>query len=332
MKKKRILQTVLIASLTLIIGFLAGIFIVGFPPEAYVLPGTIGKADRYRNVKITENDISLRNELLDNSKLQEQYRDYLNYYYIKAVQTSTNLSRLIEVSAGNEDFQPVYMGYEEPLKSYHRFMNAARVDILNALTTVVSLNRDQKMPVIESLNQAGIAISRMRHLDSQLAEFLMVVFDFLHERPDKDYPALANIHDLLAMGIIESAYITQNKPLLKYLDKKPLVNDEEGMDKLIASATQTNALNEFLSNDLQRLSVVASDIDFLQDVVLLMEDQFDWRSSYVIASSLDSEQLLLCSTEELERLGMYNHALQSFISSIHELGHIIDGFDYLGSY
>ncbi|MDZ4204800.1 MAG: hypothetical protein U1C46_08295, partial [Bacteroidales bacterium] len=69
----------------LLIGFSAGL-IVGIMLANPGLSlreaaGTIGKIDKYRNVKITEADIELRNELLADEGLRKAFTSYLNYEY-----------------------------------------------------------------------------------------------------------------------------------------------------------------------------------------------------------------------------------------------------------
>lgn len=67
MKNRHVRLTIFTAILALIAGIFIGLFLANFTSDDEHLGGTIGKVDRYRNVKVTEDDVLLRNELVDDT-------------------------------------------------------------------------------------------------------------------------------------------------------------------------------------------------------------------------------------------------------------------------
>ncbi|MBU2555730.1 MAG: hypothetical protein KKF98_14850, partial [Bacteroidetes bacterium] len=88
MKTKNALKPILFAVLGLVAGILIGMSFNGFPPHDSELAGSIGKVDSKRNVRITENDILLRNELVKDTASLLQYQQYLSYLYYKSLKSS----------------------------------------------------------------------------------------------------------------------------------------------------------------------------------------------------------------------------------------------------
>jgi hypothetical protein len=82
MKKITTTQTTLIAIVALVVGFLIGFSIKSNVPSTDELAGSIGKVDRFRNVQITEEDIMLRNELVEDTAKRSQYEKYLLYHLL----------------------------------------------------------------------------------------------------------------------------------------------------------------------------------------------------------------------------------------------------------
>ncbi len=165
MKLTQNIQIGLIAIVALIVGILIGAVLQWPNFESDSLGGTIGRADRYRNVQITENDILLRNELLGDAEKQELYKSYLNYYYIRAMRTSAELNRAVASARMVPEFQGTFLDYSEGLSGFANYLDAARIDILKAIDVVVSLEDNPRVPVVEYLNQANNVIARIRQYD-----------------------------------------------------------------------------------------------------------------------------------------------------------------------
>jgi hypothetical protein len=85
MKTKKGILTALVVVISLAAGFLMGV-LVDFPKtENTQLSGTIGRVQNYKNVKITEEDIELKNQLTSDILILKAISNYFNYYYVSAV-------------------------------------------------------------------------------------------------------------------------------------------------------------------------------------------------------------------------------------------------------
>ena len=78
MKKRNGLLLTLAVIASLAIGFLIGIMVDIPKTDNTQVAGTIGKIQNYKNVKITEQDIQIKNELLADSVLMKAIGNYFN--------------------------------------------------------------------------------------------------------------------------------------------------------------------------------------------------------------------------------------------------------------
>ena len=78
MKKRNGLLLTLAVIASLAIGFLIGIMVDIPKTDNTQVAGTIGKIQNYKNVKITEQDIQLKNELMADSVLLKAIGNYFN--------------------------------------------------------------------------------------------------------------------------------------------------------------------------------------------------------------------------------------------------------------
>ncbi len=241
MKKKTtfVTQTWLMAIVALLVGFLIGYSINNLPPAGNDVAGSIGKLDRYRNVKVSEEDIQLRNELLEDTLKRRQYQQYLMYYYYQALRTATDAQQVISRTSKVEDFNKLYYPYTDAIEQFSQYLDIARNDILEALTLIVSLDDNESLPVINYLNQAQNAIARIKHHDAILTNYMKAMASYIDENQHTNYELLEEAHDILLFNLANGAILTQNKPILNYLDKHQFFL-EDGR-KVITSEMSLNA-------------------------------------------------------------------------------------------
>ena len=232
MKKNNQKSTILIAVVALFAGFFIGVFFSGGTFTESEMAGTIGRLDNQRNVQITEDDIRLRNEIADNLELRDVYVDFLNYFYMKALRTSQNLYDIMQKAEQVEAFSEVYANHEPALKTYESFLDVARTDILQASSTLMNIERQQNVPVVELLNQANNAIHRIRSHDNALFNFMQDVNAFLQAQ-DTFYEEIADVHDMIYFHSIESAMVYDNKPVYNQLRELALKNQLDGVEKVL---------------------------------------------------------------------------------------------------
>lgn len=328
MKKNTKLQTGLIAILALIIGFAIGTLVDIPSTDTDDLAGAIGKVDRYRNVQVTEDDILLRNELVEDSAKRELYQQYLTYYYYKTLKTANDLERVLENTRQVEEFSREYPGYFNTLADYREYLKTAQTDILLANTMVTSLDENEEVPIITYLNQANNAIARMRSNDDIMLDYLKAMEAFIQNHPGQEYPSLADAHDILSLNVIQSAAVANDKPVLKYLDQTKLMNKKEELKDLV----NQDQFNDFIAGqiklDTETVGSVISDMENLGLLVLLndMENLGNAVMNDVekLNIVLDMENLGVVITLDQENLGVFDMEKLNMAADMEKLGTIRD--------
>jgi hypothetical protein len=254
MKKITYLQAGIIAVLTLTIGVLMGLFIDLPITKNDELAGSIGKVDRFRNVQITEDDILLRNELVEDTAKRSQYEKYLLFNYYQALKTSSDVERVLAIATEEIDFDKVYYPYSNALNNFKTYLESARVDILSALNMIISIDQNQEVPVVTYLNQAQNAIARIRNHDAVLMNYMNAMATYIESNPESYLNDLNDAHDILALNVMHSAVLTQNKPVLRYLEKKKLMNEKDGMTELVAEAQMKAYMQDHFIMDVESLN------------------------------------------------------------------------------
>jgi len=283
MKKLNFIQIVLLTITTLIVGLLVG-FMIDLPIfSKEELSGSIGKVDRYRNVKMTDQDILLRNELVDDTNKCIQYQKYLMFYYYQSVKTSYDVEKVLTLTTKVPEFFRTYYPYAEALSSFKVYLEPAREDILLAYNMISSLESDAEVPVMRYLNEAINAIARIKNHDAILVNYMTAIETFIQSSSDTTYPTLMDAHDLLSFNIIQTAVLTQNKPVLEYLNKKKLMNNKEGLKEIVADAGLKLYVKEQYATDVNKLGFVVSD---------RFDDAFGDIGQYLNSDVLLSSRLL----------------------------------------
>lgn len=312
MKKFTLLQTSLVAILTLIIGLLIGISINSFTPSGDEIAGSIGKVDRYRNVRVTENDILLRNELIEDTAKRAQFEKYLLYYYYKSIKTSADVDLVLTKTKGVSDFSKYYYPYADALGNFEVYLESARADMLIAINLLMTLDENDDFPVINYLNQAQNAVSRIRNHDAILMNYMDAIASFVNVHPElseADLKQLKDAHDILALNAFQSAVIAQNKPVLKYLDNKKMMNNKDGIKGLVAEANyNANFQNQ-----------VNQDVESIKNFVINSENTIGTAADFnseSLSSSLFNSMQALNSFYNSQQLNVIEVCSQEAINSV----------------
>ncbi|MDO8899424.1 MAG: hypothetical protein Q7V19_17355 [Bacteroidales bacterium] len=310
MKKITYLQAGIIAVLTLTIGVLMGLFIDLPKTKNDELAGSIGKVDRFRNVQITEDDILLRNELVEDTAKCSQYEKYLLFNYYQALKTSSDVERVLAIAIEEIDFEKVYYPYSNALTNFQTYLESARVDILSALNLILTIDENQEVPVVTYLNQAQNAIARIRNHDQVLLNYMNAMATYIESNPESYLDDLNDAHDILAMNVMHSALLTQNKPVLTYLEKKKLMNKKEGMTELVAEASMKSFMQDHFISDVESLNAINS-VNVLQGIVFT--DIENLQS--VVLSDIEAINSALSSLA-LNSISQYINSISQYINSL----------------
>lgn len=306
MKKFTTLHIVIVAVLALVVGFLIGIAIQSTSLFKSDLAGSIGKVDRYRNVKVTEEDILLRNELADDTLKRSQYEKYLKYYYYKSMKTSSDIDQVLKLAQSAGDFQKSSASYARYLAEHKTYLDNTRPDILNALNMIITLDKDQDVPVIGFLNQAQNSISRIRLQGSILMNYMNAISAFVAELPAGTYKQLEDANDILTLNVMEMAILTQDRPVLKYFEKTRLLNDKEGVKELRSQDQFNNTFLDQFANDAEVLGF--GNVEKLQDYLLGDVEKFNaiMNEEKIGSVEFGNQELLQIIVFNAEKLGLLN--------------------------
>lgn len=248
MKRNILLKPIIYVLLGLVAGLLIGLSINGSPPFDDELTGSIGKVDNNRNVRVAEKDILLRNELVEDTVRLVQYRKYLSYVYYKSLKTSIDIERVINLTADESEFLQS-LSLDQTLEGYKKYLETARANLISALHALENQDMNVKVPIIEYLNEANNAASRIRSNDEVLLNYLDAIETYIASHPEKDCQKLKDAHDLLALNVLQTAMIAKNKPLLKYLDDKKIYANYLNLKALINDSLQKIEMNVFMAQD-----------------------------------------------------------------------------------
>jgi uncharacterized protein YlxP (DUF503 family) len=114
------------------------------------------------------------------------------------------------------------------------------------------------VPVVTYLNQAQNAIARIRNHDAVLMNYMNAMATYIESNPESYLNDLKDAHDILALNVMHSAVLTQNKPVLTYLEKKKLMNEKDGMTELVAEAQMKAYMQDHFIMDVESLKATRS--------------------------------------------------------------------------
>jgi hypothetical protein len=290
MKKYKIIFVIVSFVIGIAIGLIAGIMIISPRMSLTEAVGTIGRVEQYRNVRITEADIELRNELLSDEETLEAYRSYLAFEYSANLRMVEDLHAAMQAGRDIPEFSSKNAQTLDRMEGYAGYLENARLTILEAMGALNDLSGQSQVAVRSLLNSAGNAIVQSHSLSSPVFDFMLGVDSFLKQNPEEDYEQLANVHDQLLANLMMINIINRNLPVLEYLTEKTLLAGE-----LELAQFDSETLRAKMLEDVGRLGgIVYHDAEKLNTIMLDTE-----RLAYFV----DAETLsLLVIIPDAERL------------------------------
>jgi len=225
MKKSSILMIVAGVVAGLIIGFLVGITVDYPKVEDEELAGTITKVDKYRNIKVSEADIRLQNDLVSDTAGLRVLRNYITYHYLDAIQVAGNISKAVTEANGAEAFKAFGTRQIKELNSYGTYLASTRGYFLAALAAVQDPKNTDPALIRNSLNQVNNVIAQKNYRCRVVVDFINQAESFLASNQSGDYEGLRQAHDILAVNMANASLITGDKVMQKFLGKKTLLTD-----------------------------------------------------------------------------------------------------------
>ena len=283
MKKITVVQAGFIAIVALAAGLLIGILITGTSPSEDMVAGTFGKAEKFKKVIITDKDIILRNDLAGDTNRLSRYEKYLSYNYYKSLKTSVEFEKVIKMTATEEEFNKTYR-CTNALAGFNTYLTAARRDLIKGIYTLKTVRNGENVAVTDDINNAEKTITRIRYHDQILLDYLSTVETYLADRADQTHQGLKGAYDLLTINLLQTAMITKNKPMLKYLGDKKFYNDNQGMKALLAEVQLRSETNSMVAQDTLEMNGF-NEIYFQQIIVSLDKLDAAFSEGFVLTKS-----------------------------------------------
>ncbi|HBL75672.1 MAG: hypothetical protein A2W90_17240 [Bacteroidetes bacterium GWF2_42_66] len=288
MKKRNNLFIAFSLLAALAIGFLIGISVEYPRMNKNELSGTIGKVNNYRNTTATEADIELKNELLADTMMLNSVKNYINFYYVRAIEFGKNIDFAVQEANANEILKNEGKQQISALECYGKFLGTARKNLLLAVVACQSAEEADPVLLRNSIARANNIIAQMSYRNNVVLDFITGLDSFIQEKGIESNTGLNKAHDLLTYNEISSSLILKDKVLLKYFDKKKLysndlkssgpINFKENIERDMESLGifDSEKLGVIEINDVEKLGVVA-DAEELGQAMLFDSEKLGTR-------------------------------------------------------
>jgi hypothetical protein len=299
MKKKNSLLFILLIIVSLAAGFLAGT-LIDFPrTENAQLAGTIGRVQNYKNVKVTEEDIDLKNDLVADTVMLKALSAWFNYYYVSAVSQGDKIQYALDQIQPLETYKEYARVVLSDVASYETFLENSRTDLLLAIAMINDPGEIHPVLLRNTIVQANNVISQMSFRKKTVLDLIDNMGSYLEGKGADPEGTLAEVHTILTMDQLANAMALNDKMVIQYFNKKKLFTEE-------IQGSFGADLQAVVVEDLSRLSVVYTDKSML-NLLIPLGDGFP----IIQNATLIGRQFLLNET-----------ALQFYCSSMSELGYI----------
>lgn len=313
MKKRNALLLTLAVIASLAIGFLIGIMVDIPKTDNTQVVGTIGKIQNYKNVKITEQDIQLKNELLADSVLLKAIGNYFNYYYVSAASQGDRIKYALKELNPEQEFKEFSGMTLAEFAGYGTFLENARKDLMLAIALCKFPNDVHPVLLRNAITQANNVIAQMSYRKQVVLNLIDNLDTFIGQK-GKDVPVvLANVHAVLSCDQIINAVALNDKVVLKYFDRKKLHTTDIKASSLADMQGSSSVLQGYIIHDAAMLKdqMIGSSSSLGIDPIQLDQENL----------GLLIEDAALIGTQFLLDAGN----LQGFIGSASELGYFVVG-------
>jgi len=299
MKKKNSSLFILLIIISLAAGFLAGT-LIDFPKTENVqLAGTIGRVQNYKNVKVTEEDIELKNDLVADTVMLNALSAWFNYYYVSAVSQGDKIQYVLDQIQPLETYKEYAGVVLSDAASYGTFLENSRTDLLLAMVMINDPAEIHPALLRNTIVQANNVISQMSFRKKTVLDLIDNMEFYLEGKGADPEGVLAEVHTILTMDQLANAMALNDKMVIQYFNKKKLYTDE-------IQGSFSADLQGIIVEDLSRLSYVYNDKSIL-NLLIPLGDGFP----IIQNATLIGRQFLLNET-----------ALQFYCSNMSELGYI----------
>ncbi len=301
MKKISVRFVVIIGIIAFAIGIIAGALLSGFPPDKKESAGTIGKVSNYRNVMVTEDDIMLRNELLQDTAQRNLLEKYFILNYAHSLETSNNIGLVLELTTSVPEFVKDNQHFVASLENYNQVIEQSRLDILNTIAKLAEISSDKDEPVISYINEAYNGMARVNTNNTILISYANAIGKFLMLDQNKSFNTLKEAHDILLINAAKSAIISNNELARKYLADMKLLNNEKSIKDADTKLKLAN-LEKLMLLDLESLQMGSNILSgaFMDDARLALDQSA--RLDFILSGPVINDQTSLQFVSDREQL------------------------------
>ena len=263
-KNKSSIVLVLAVLVSLAAGFLVGILVDIPKTDNTQLAGTIGRVQNYKNVKVTEEDIELKNDLVSDTLILNAISTYFNYHYVAAVSQGEKIRYALD-ALDNQDAYREYAGLLlQEVSGYGTFLENARLDLLQAIAVVTNPAEVHPVMMRNTIVQANNVISQISYRKQSVLNLIDNLGSYL-EKQDKEADAtLASVHAVLSLEQVTNAMALNDKMVLKYFEKKKIFTEQ-------IHGSLGSELQGLIVEDAQRLGIDLNNIDPMGIIILNAE-------------------------------------------------------------
>jgi hypothetical protein len=181
-------------------GLLIGISINRLSPKETNIVGTMGKASNRFNIKVEDNDIKLRSELLSNETLLKSYQQTFAYHYNTSVKLCKDIDFAINAAEIASPYNEEYPTVIENLKKFRENLEKSRESLLLTVNTLHNLSEAQENNITVILNNANNALTLVNYKQAEVHAFVESVEKFILANNPYLFPDLISAHDLLSIN------------------------------------------------------------------------------------------------------------------------------------
>jgi hypothetical protein len=256
MKTNQKVAVTIIVLVGFVVGMLIGVSLTNPGMSVFEAAGSIGKVDKYRNVKITEEDIELRNILLTDESLREAYKDYLIFEYTAQAKMAEDIQYSLDAAREISSFNAISAESMMKLEDFTTLLQNSRGQLLEAIAVLSGLPDMNRIAIQSVLMDASNAMAHISSRNNVLFDFINDVELFLDEGIRGEFSRLERAHDLLFANLLSSSIINDNRIAVRHL-----LYDKELLSRNENLAMDQEALSARLALDFERPSRIMMDID-----------------------------------------------------------------------
>lgn len=247
----------------LIVGFFIGISVEYPNVDNSMISGTVGKVNNYRKAQGSINEIELKNELASDTLKLKSVQQYLNFQYLTAVKMAGDIQIALTEANAVDAFKTTNQASIASLTDYQKFLSSARTDLLLAIAVCKDPEKTDPVMLKEILNQANNMIAQLNFKNRTVLEFIDSLASYINNNQAEKNEGLKKVHDQLTLNEIKTAFMTNNKLIVKSFDKKQLFTNVEKLNFFFDQQSLNNQIKQDIEKigswDAEKLGVTDSE-------------------------------------------------------------------------